>query len=498
MATVVSAGRLVELAGPNFYGGPWHGYNIDWLPPEAVTPEAVWATQPSVRKVVDFIARAVASTPIKIYERVSDTDRQRLAGHPIDRVLRLPSQGVTPFRFWHSVIVDWLIFDRWLAIKAVSDDPARPIDLLRMQAQRLQFLDDGFGRVARVRVDGGRQELNDPGQWLLDHGYAPLGANGITPMATLQGVLAESSEAVDYRRAVWRNGARITSVIQRPADAPPWSPDARQRFADGWRDYAQGGSRAGGSPILEDGMTIAKVDAFTPEQTQDLQGRQLNEIEVCSAYHIPPELLGARQGNYATVSAYAEMLYGPTLGPVFAALEQVVNAMLVAPLDEGGDLYAEFDVSVKLRGTFEHQAAVLSSAVGAPWMTRGEARARVNLPELADTDELVTPLNVLIGGQASPRDTGSQNTEIGRAQPAMAAFGQFLIRQRRVVLGSGVFDEGRWRRELEQDLSPHIGDRAAVVAQVITDSLHADLDEAGPRDAGGVFDRWQRHALEGA
>jgi hypothetical protein len=38
-------------------------------------------------------------------------------------------------------------------------------------------------------------------------------------------------------------------------------------------------------------------------------------------------------------------------------------------------------------------------------MTANEARARLNLPSLAgDADQLVTPLNVMVGGQASPRD----------------------------------------------------------------------------------------------
>jgi hypothetical protein len=40
--------------------------------------------------------------------------------------------------------------------------------------------------------------------------------------------------------------------------------------------------------------------------------------------------------------------------------------------------------------------------VGAPWLTRNEARARQNLPHIDGADELIVPLNVIEGGQSSP------------------------------------------------------------------------------------------------
>jgi hypothetical protein len=43
-------------------------------------------------------------------------------------------------------------------------------------------------------------------------------------------------------------------------------------------------------------------------------------------------------------------------------------------------------------------------------MTRNEARARVNLPQVDGGDDLVTPLNVLIGDQASPTDSAPAPT----------------------------------------------------------------------------------------
>ena len=66
--------------------------------------------------------------------------------------------------------------------------------------------------------------------------------------------------------------------------------------------------------------------------------------------------------------------------------------------------YVEFDLTEKLKGSFEERASILQASVGAPWLTRNEARADNNLPPIEGGDELITPLNVTEGGPASPQD----------------------------------------------------------------------------------------------
>ena len=56
----------------------------------------------------------------------------------------------------------------------------------------------------------------------------------------------------------------------------------------------------------------------------------------------------------------------------------------------------------------------MQSATGGPWMTRNEARAMQNRPPLEGGDDLIVPLNVIAGGQASPNDSGSQNIDSPR------------------------------------------------------------------------------------
>ena len=162
-------------------------------------------------------------------------------------------------------------------------------------------------------------------------------------------------------------------------------------------------------------MEIKEVTSFRPRDTLDLEGRRLTDAEVASAYFIAPELVGAREGTYSNLEAYRQMLYRDSLGPWVVAREQALNVHLVPQFAGTRRLYVESNLEAKLRGSFEEQARVIQSSTGAPWLTRNEARARQNLPAMPGGDELVVPLNVLIGGQASPTDSAPPPKSIDEA-----------------------------------------------------------------------------------
>ncbi|MFD9107151.1 phage portal protein [Streptomyces bottropensis] len=381
----------------------------------------VWETQPSVRKVVDYIARQLCTIPWHVYERVSDTDRRRVTDHPLAQLLGSPAPHRSPSRLWHSTLVDWLIYDRWCQQILPSADTASGFELRRKPARRFHVLADDDDQPAALYLISSRgpaQVVQLPAPYLFDHGYATIGADGTSPMMTLQQILAEQREAVEWRRQVWRNGARVPTVIERPADAPAWSPTAKERFIAGFNAFMGRGSQAGGTPILEDGMKLVTVNAFNPKETQDIEGRQLTDAEVASAYHIAPELVGAREGTFSNIDAFRQMLFTINLGPYVTQWQDVLNSMLVPLLAPGSNLYVEANLEAKLRGSFTEQAALLQTAVGAPYMERAEARAVMNLPYIEGTEELVVPLNVLVGGLASPRDTAPDSLPKGQGRPA--------------------------------------------------------------------------------
>jgi len=457
------AGTTIEVVDPPVSLSDWS---------DLLTYGPAWRNQPSVRKVVGFVARQLASTPLHAFERAENNDRNRLRDGKLAELLRRPTRapGVTAYRFWESLLIDGLLHDRWCA--KINEHPDG-FSLTRIPARRVRFKSDWLGQIEKVKItdDQGRTVEHDPAGYLIDVGYSERGANGTSPLRTLQDILEESREAVAYRRSVWKNGARVPQVIERPASAGRFEEGPFQRFKQSWQAFVKGGGQEGGTPILEDGMTLKEVNAFRPRDTMDLEGRKLTDIEVASAYFIAPELVGAREGTFANIKAFKEMLYGPNLGPYYDAWQQALNATLVPLIEPNRDVYIEAAIEAKMRGSFEEQIDYLSTAVGAPIMTRNEARPMLNLPQVDGGDDLVTPLNVLIGGQASPQD--------GKALDRVVL--KFQQRQRHVALSqkhAGVldwWDRDRWDRELAEDLTKAGAPQPHAIARLINDQMEREL-----------------------
>jgi HK97 family phage portal protein len=401
---VVSAGQIAQIQTP----APQPARSMLWAEGHALAYEAIWRTQPHVRTCVSFLARNIAQLGLHTFRRISDVDRQRLNDHPLAQLLNKPNPRTGRHRSIDALVNDLGIYDNafWLKMRATRLTDS-PIGLLRVPPSMVQPLGDSWVAPDGYRIRGTRGYRDVPADQMVHfHGYHPTSlADGVSPIEAIRQLLAEELSAERYREQLWRNGARVSGYIKRPPNAA-WSDPARQRFKASWQaQYAGDGPQAGGTPILEDGMEFIQA-AFSPEQAQYVETRKLTREEVAAIYHIPLPMVGILDhATFSNVKEQHKQLYQDTLGPWLDAIAEDIVVQLLPDFDDTEGVYVEFNMAEKLRGSFEEQAAQLQTAVGGPWMTRNEARARVNLPQIDGGDELIVPLNVTQGGQASPTDT---------------------------------------------------------------------------------------------
>ncbi|MFT8650532.1 MAG: phage portal protein [Bifidobacterium psychraerophilum] len=372
-------------------------------------PWQIFSTQPSVRKVIQFIARNTARIPLRAYRQVSPTDREPITDGPIFNLINHPRQYEGSYRFFYDLICDLLIYDRFAATLIPSSNSSSGYELYRLPAYTWRFTWSGYEDVNGILLNtNGGTNLNLDGVF-WDKGYG--GANGVSPMHTLQQVLQEYSESVKWRRAIWKNGARMTGIFSQDKDMQPLSEEAQKRLETDLANYMDGGGNEGKVPVAL-GLNWIPVNTFSPKDTQEVEGRTLADIEVASAYAVPPEMVGARKATYANAQAFRDALYQETLGPLFTQLEQAFNEQIIPLLTDDPLVCVEFDLQSALSGSFIDQAIVTQQAVGGPWMSVNEGRSMNKLDKLdAKYDEIITPLNVTRGGgtQANPHDSGSQN-----------------------------------------------------------------------------------------
>lgn len=206
-------------------------------------------------------------------------------------------------------------------------------------------------------------------------------------------------------------GGRVGTVLVRPKDAPPWDDTARERFARGWKEFTDKGARAGSTPLLEDGMELKRL-GFNAREEEFSEVTKLSLQTVASIYHVSPVMVGILDNaNFSNTKEFRKMLYSETLGPTMRMIEDRLNTFLATMIGADPLDYVEFDIRAKLSGDFEEQASVLSTSVGAPWVTPNEARATQNLPRIEGGDSLTVP---------TQRHPGRPGKPSGRRRPDTA------------------------------------------------------------------------------
>lgn len=428
------------------------------------TESDLYKTQPHLRTVISFLADNVAQVSLKQFSRVSDTDRRRVTDAPLINLLRCPNPDQTGYELMRQLVADLALYDQayWL----LAQDPGR--DQTRYGGFSLRPIPPTWVTAkmggtafapATYRIDTGLGTgwVDIPAdQMIVFHGWNPTDpAGGVTPVMALKDIINEQIQAWGYRTQIWKRGGRVGMVLVRPKDAPPWDEAARERFQRGWKEFTDHGSRAGSTPLLEDGMDLKRL-GFNAREEEFSEVTKLSLQTVASVYHVSPVMVGILDNaNFSNTKEFRKMLYSETLGPTMRMIEDRVNTFLAPKLGTPAGDYVEFDIRAKLSGDFEEQASVLSTSVGAPWITPNEARATQNLPRVEGGDSLTVPLNVTQGGQASPQDGGDPIRPDAKARgDVIAAWRARLDRttaSRRGADPDAPIDWDRWKGELAAD-----------------------------------------------
>jgi HK97 family phage portal protein len=442
----------------------------------------IYATQPAVRTCVDFLARNIAQLPFQVFRRVSDTDRQRLTDHPLTDWIEHPNPYTTRYRLIESLVADLAIYFNAYLLKIRLANGR--IGLVRLPPQEMQVYGGLLPEQFMWIVDGQMVPF-DTTEIIYANGYNPLNAlEGISPLATLKATLMNEAAAQDYRQRYWSNASRMEGVIERPKDAPKWTPQQKQTWREQWQSRYTGPSSTGQTPVLEDGMTFKQI-SYSSRDSEYVAARKLTREEVAAAYHIPLPMVGILDhATFSNIREQHKQLYSDCLGPWLEMLQEAFELQLVPEAPDHNKIYLEFNIAAKLAGAFEEQTIALRAGTGRPFMTANEARARLNLPRITD-DPSADQLAAQQGGPAASFDAGSVADPSQAAQTATATvvrahlqrqasfFARLPVEERADALQQG---HDRWARELADDLTPHLGrPNATAYAALITDHTYALL-----------------------
>lgn len=460
---------------------------------DGLSARQLYATQANLQAVVSFLADSVAQLPLKVYIRDDDNKRTRDTTSAAARLLYRPNADQTAYDFINAVMVEYLLMGVstvWMLPDPESESGYQlrliPKEWIMDTERSTNYAPDKIKVTAGT--GGGYIEIPRT-EFVQFRRYSPGNPGGYnSPLSALRQTLDEQIQADKFRSKIWSSSGRFNAYITRPANVQPWTDEQRKTFLKAFREgWGKGGSNSGKMPMLEDGMEI-KPYQFNAKEAQYAETKQLSREDVAAAYHVNPSLIWhTTTQTYASAKDNARALYADCLGPTLQMLQQRINSFLLPMVGANPDTYVIFDLTEKLKGSFEERASILQASVGGPWMTRNEARADNDMPPVEGGDELIVPLNVVEGGQSSPQDThmnqNSKPTEMkliipshrkdaektlikGRSQKEeddelTEALQKFFRRQKASVIpkigaGGEWWDADRWDKELADDLEPLI------------------------------------------
>ena len=472
------------------------------------TARELYNTQDNLSAVINFLSNSIAQLPLKVYRRGENDNRQRDRTSAAALLLWRPNADQTEYEFIRALAVEYFVFGCvyvWLIPDADSESgwQARiiPTDWIAGTENANRYAPD---KITVVTPSGGTQVEIPRKEFVRFNTYSPGNPGGyVSPVSALRQTLEEQIQAGNFRKELWKSSGRLNAQIIRPKDVAKWSDTTRERWIAAFREaWGAGGSKAGSIPLMEDGMEIKPFSTSFKEH-QWAESIKLSREAVAAAYGINPSLVWhSDTQTYASSKDNARALYAECLGPVLQMFQQRINSFLLPMLGADEKTYVEFDLTEKLKGSFEDRANILQASVGGPWLTRNEARRDNNLPPVEGGDELITPLNVAIGSQVSSEgaqlNTGSVSVKehvIRKAEEAKTqkeisvkpsddetetvqdTLSKFFKRQQKSIMpklgakSAEWWDSERWDKELADDLEPIMKEIAADHGQTMAEAL---------------------------
>lgn len=466
---------------------------------EGQVPNELYASQANVQAVVSFLAESVSQLPLKVYVRDGETERRRDRTSDAARTLWRPNADQTEYEFINALMIEYFL-NGAVVVWHLPDPDYESGHQLRV-IPRAWITDSDFDTAyslssITVKSVGNAPAVKIPAtDFTFFKYYAPGNPGGyISPVSSLKQILSEQIQADRFRSQIWRSSGRFNAYITRPKDVAAWDDETKKKWIQAFREgWEQGGGSAGKIPLLEDGMEI-KPYQFNAKEAQYAETKQLSREDVAAAYHVNPSLIWhTNTQTFASAKDNARALYSDCLGPTLQMLQQRINTFLLPMLGADPNTYVEFDLTEKLKGSFEERASILQSAVGGPYMTRNEARADSNLPPVDGGDQLIVPLNVNNGidnpavEEEAPKmryisKKSAESTHIkGKAddeesEALGAVIEKFFKRQAKSIIpkigaGKEWWDENRWNNELSEDIDPVIFEIATKHGTEIAEEL---------------------------
>jgi HK97 family phage portal protein len=329
---------------------------------------------------VRCLADSVASLPLKVFRRTATGRVPAGSDSRAVQLLERPSPGSTSADLISQVMVHLNVHGNAYIGKFRADGEIVQLGLLDPTQVRVEL--NGQRIVYTLARREGVSE-HGPEDVLHIKAMSADGLTGLSPVTQCRLALSLSSNLQEHAKQYFEEGSRPSGILTMP---PGSSNEAMDRLREDWRNQ-QGGIQKMHRVALIDGDASFTPIAFSADDSQFLQQRELSATEVSRIFRVPPWMIGAKDGGSLTYSNVVEQnraFLTHSLRPWLTRLERAIsNDTDLCP----GGTYVAFDLDSMLRANTKERYEAYKLAVEGGWLQLNEIRELEDMPRLPEESE---------------------------------------------------------------------------------------------------------------
>jgi len=350
-----------------------------------------------------FIAPSNAMRYTPVYRAVSlisnDIARvdMEISASGADSLMRSPSRYVSAFEFRRAMTFQVLLWgNAFAAINRTRGGELVELILLETDSVSLDVTSGQL--VYKTRAYG---DLT-PDQVFHLRAPSPHGLWGESPINLCKTSIQLLAAQEDMALKAYSNAGNPKIALVHPG---PLSLEARQRIMQDYESKHAGTANTGKPLVLAEGMRIERISS-TLDDAGLQAARQYSVGDVSRIYGVPSSYLAENVGpSYSSLEWLSRMYVDGCLSAWLSVWRSEILTKLASPFDT-----VVFDTDALIRPGMAETMAALRTAVEAGYMTRNEARERLDMGPLEGLDDPIIALNMGTGGGQSNlgEDTSEQ------------------------------------------------------------------------------------------
>ena len=343
-------------------------------------------TYSSVFQACSLISQGIASLGLEVFTRTADDDRERLRLHPAWGLLNIspsPTEDITAFSFRETMTASALLHGNGYAAIGRGGG-GRPTSLTILNPQ-MTWPDDSQPELTYWTQETSQDEARPIPARDVFHlkGLSPDGLVGYSVFKLARNSWGLGLAQEKHGARHFRNGSRPNIALRTTAHLDEdQATSLRQRFESRHRGLDAETSTA----VLSGGLEIVPF-SISNEDSQWLQSRAFQRVEVASWFNLPPHMLGSSEGpsSYNSLQEENRRFLQQTLRPWLNKWQSEADLKLLTGSERGAKkTFFEHNLASLIEADFESVTSQVTQLIAAEVISVNEARRKLNMNKRAD------------------------------------------------------------------------------------------------------------------